>query len=333
MLNQPQPALAQGLQSNFVSASARTPAALRFTQSVQNLDRTVRPHGISTAERDRLTGGFVQLRTLARSARGKAGIYLISARPSGTTENLHDLLDRLRRAIGQRQRQQGLTAAYITVLEADPEPHAHLLALLPVEPGPLRCRGLNIDIRPADDGAVHYLLKETTPEAWHAIRDRVRRKRGSHRLPGGGDRVRLSPELRDQAIAANRVLPHRATYAKRTAERQAYPLRRLFPKRAPRPAGQAELPLGIRQPARLAEWSGGKMPAAVWSEAEFRRNRLGLTQSALAQRIGIRQPHLSNVLRGHDPLAPWPAARLREVLLRGPSEVEANGTASLRVDA
>lgn len=315
MLNQPQPALVRRVQTVCVSASARTPAALRFTQSVQNLDRTVRPHGISTAERDRLTGGFAQLRTLARSARGKAGIYLISARPSGTTENLHDLLDRLRRAIGQRQRHHRLTAAYITVLEADPEPHAHLLALLPVEPGPLRCRGWNIDIRPADDGAVRYLLKETTPEAWHAIRDQVRRKRGSHRLPGGGDRVRLSPELRDQAIAANRVLPHRATNAKRTAERQAYPLRRLFPKRAPRPAGQAELPLAIRSPVRLAEWGSGIMPAAVRLEVDHRRHALGLTQVELAQRIGCRQPHLANVLRGHDPLAPWPAARLREVLL------------------
>src|SRR4051794_25365313 len=44
------------------------------------------------------------------------------------------------------------------------------------------------------------------------------------------------------------------------------------------------------------------------------RQRLGLSQSALARRIGCRQPHLANVERGHDRLGEWPSRRLRELI-------------------
>jgi ribosome-binding protein aMBF1 (putative translation factor) len=44
------------------------------------------------------------------------------------------------------------------------------------------------------------------------------------------------------------------------------------------------------------------------------RLRLGISQSALAQRIGCRQPHLANVERGHDRLGEWPSQRLRELI-------------------
>jgi len=44
------------------------------------------------------------------------------------------------------------------------------------------------------------------------------------------------------------------------------------------------------------------------------RQRMGLSQRALAQRIGCRQPHLANVERGHDRLDEWPSRRLRELI-------------------
>jgi transcriptional regulator with XRE-family HTH domain len=44
------------------------------------------------------------------------------------------------------------------------------------------------------------------------------------------------------------------------------------------------------------------------------RQRLGLSQRALARRIGCRQPHLANVERGHDRLGEWPSRLLRELL-------------------
>lgn len=70
-----------------------------------------------------------------------------------------------------------------------------------------------------------------------------------------------------------------------------------------------------RTPSRLRDFAHGLMPPAVAREVEFHRARLGLTQSQLAARVGIGQPQLSNVLRGHDPMAAWVVTRLREALL------------------
>src|SRR5262249_20089963 len=79
-----------------------------------------------------------------------------------------------------------------------------------------------VDVRPATDttSLVHgYLAKERTPQAGyrraHMLGGRIR---GSHRLPGGGDRVRLSRQLERDAIEAGYVEPWRHTYAKRLVE-------------------------------------------------------------------------------------------------------------------
>jgi hypothetical protein len=58
------------------------------------------------------------------------------------------------------------------------------------------------------------------------------RLRGSHRLDGGGDRVRLSRDLERDAISAGYVEPWQHTNARRSAERKAYRLRRLYPRKA-----------------------------------------------------------------------------------------------------
>jgi len=83
-----------------------------------------------------------------------------------------------------------------------------------------------------------YLAKERTPQAGYG-REHVLggRLRGSHRLDGGGDRVRLSRDLERDAIAAGYVEPWKHTNARRSAERKAYRLRRLYSRKAPRPTG------------------------------------------------------------------------------------------------
>jgi hypothetical protein len=90
--------------------------------------------------------------------------------------------------------------------------------------------GSLIDVRQVYDleGLIkRYLAKERTPQAGynrqHILGGRIQ---GSHRLEGGGDRVRLSRELERDAIEAGYVGPWRHTNAKRSAVRKAYSPRR-----------------------------------------------------------------------------------------------------------
>jgi len=71
-------------------------------------------------------------------------------------------------------------------------------------------------IAPSDNNGLarKYLAKERTPQAGyrraHTLGGRIV---GSHRLPGGGDRVRLSRELERDAIEAGYVQPWQHTNA------------------------------------------------------------------------------------------------------------------------
>jgi hypothetical protein len=84
-----------------------------------------------------------------------------------------------------------------------------------------------------------YLAKERTPQAGygrqHLLGGRIR---GSHRLEGDGDRVRLSRHLERDAIEDGYVEAWPHTNARRSTERKPYRLRRLFPRKAPRLVGQ-----------------------------------------------------------------------------------------------
>jgi hypothetical protein len=80
--------------------------------------------------------------------------------------------------------------------------------------------GATIHVGPVTDAARltnSYLAKERTPQAGyrreHMLGGRVK---GSHRLQGGGDRVRLSRELERDAIEAGAVKPWQRTNARRT---------------------------------------------------------------------------------------------------------------------
>jgi hypothetical protein len=79
-----------------------------------------------------------------------------------------------------------------------------------------------------DGLARKYLAKERTPQAGYG-RERVLggRLKGSHRLPGGGDRVRLSRDLELDAIDAGYVRDWQHTNARRSTERKPYGQHRL----------------------------------------------------------------------------------------------------------
>jgi hypothetical protein len=94
-----------------------------------------------------------------------------------------------------------------------------------------------IDIRPVTDPhtLVHkYLAKERTPQAGYGRRHMLGgRIRGSHHLPGGGDRVRLSRELERDAIEAGYVEAWQHTNARRSPSRRK-PQRRAHSSRSER---------------------------------------------------------------------------------------------------
>ena len=83
-----------------------------------------------------------------------------------------------------------------------------------------------LDIRPVTDSnglTRKYLAKERTPQAGykraHILGGRIA---GSHQLPGGGDRVRLSRELERDAIEAGYVEPWQYSNAERSVEEKPH---------------------------------------------------------------------------------------------------------------
>jgi hypothetical protein len=88
-----------------------------------------------------------------------------------------------------------------------------------------------VDFRPVTDsnGLVRkYLSRERTPQAGYGREYKLGgRLKGSHRLEGGGDRVRLSRALERDAIEAGYVDAWQHSNARRSLERRAYRLRAL----------------------------------------------------------------------------------------------------------
>jgi hypothetical protein len=160
-----------------------------------------------------------------------------------------------------------------------------------------------------------YLAKERTPQAGYGREHHLGgRLRGSHRIDGGGDRVRLSRELERDVIDAGYVEPWQHTNARRSDYRKPYRRRRLTAKKALRIAGQLALLPEIEQPvSRLRDFGCGFVPPAVAVEIEFRRRRLGLSQREYAAKLGISQSQLANALRGHDPISAFAVNRAREI--------------------
>jgi hypothetical protein len=71
-------------------------------------------------------------------------------------------------------------------------------------------------VHDADKLVFCYLAKERTPQAGYQREDVFGgRLSGSHRLEGGGDRVRLSRQLQHDAITSGYVRPWQHTNAKR----------------------------------------------------------------------------------------------------------------------
>jgi hypothetical protein len=251
----------------------------------------------------------------------KRGLWCLHTNKAMPRSTISDIQKRISRL----QIKHGVRPYNVTTFETRGGLHAHIVFLgnreIAERLESSTAFGEFIQVDPVTDpvGLVRkYLAKERTPQAGYARHHMLGgRLRGSHRLDGGGDRVRLSRDLERDAITAGYVESWQHTNARRSVERKAYRLRRLYPRKAPRPAGQLPLLPQLNRPvARLREFGGGFMPPAVRVEIEWRRRRLGLSQIELAAMIGRSQGQLANALRGHDPISGVVVNRLRDVLIR-----------------
>jgi hypothetical protein len=145
-----------------------------------------------------------------------------------------------------------------------------------------------------------YCLKEMTSQA--AYRTGIRRIKGPLPLPEGGDRVRVSPAVRDALLRAERVEPYTRKYAKNPAARQAWQFDTsgqglLFSRLPDTDAPQCERGPVSRpkiEPAPML-----RLFAVVGNVDVLETMKaLGETHEEIARRLGISRPQATNILNG-----------------------------------
>ena len=153
---------------------------------------------------------------------------------------------------------------------------------------------------PAVETLKSYGLKESTPQA--AYRRGIRRIKGSHPLPEGGDRVRASEALREALIRIGRIEPFTRSYAKTArreawqfdAEGQGYLFASLPDTEAP---GQHQ-----REPVERPKIEPAPMLPLLSAVGNVdvleTMNGLGETHERIARRLGLSRPQTTNILNG-----------------------------------
>jgi hypothetical protein len=181
-------------------------------------------HGVTGAELRRFDGACHQMQ---RAARLQGELWWLTT-PKGSSR--HEVAAYQKR-ITREQAAHGLPLYSAWIFETRPELHAHIVFLGNRDlANTLRrsrlCTAAKIEPVPDIGGLKKYLAKERTPQAGYRRADLGGRIRGSHRLQGGGDRVRLSRQLERDAIEAGLVDPWKHTNAKRSDQRKDYQSRR-----------------------------------------------------------------------------------------------------------
>jgi hypothetical protein len=180
------------------------------------LTRTVAKHGVTGAELRRFDGACHQMR---RAIRSQGELWWLTTPKGSTRDEIADYQKRITR----EQSAHGFPTYSVWIFETRPKLHAHILFVGNRNVADALRRSqlcIATKIGPVTDigGLKNYLAKERTPQAGYRRRDLGGRIAGSHRLPGGGDRVRLSRQLERDAIEARLVDPWKHTNAKRSAQ-------------------------------------------------------------------------------------------------------------------
>jgi hypothetical protein len=203
----------QGLVSDETSDRAKS-----LFMSIGLLSRTTAPHGIHQDEMRRLSGSCQYLLTQRRWLWWFTIGDGIQQLPPGEARAI---VDDFLKMLATMQKQEGLRQYYVVVWHCTKGMHANIICLAnrrildalkeSARFGKYLYREWIYDIH----GLAKYLSQEMTPQAYRAFGRRIDRKDGSHQLPGGGDRVRLSSALKADAIAAGYVTRWKRTNAKR----------------------------------------------------------------------------------------------------------------------
>jgi len=172
-------------------------------------------------ELKRLDGAtrFMELRCWPSRGRRQRALWWVTVNKGSTRELIADVQKRITRV----QKLLGLPPYNTTAFESRGGLHAHIVFVGNAETAKRLQRsaafGTSIVVEPVTDAealVTEYLAKERTPQAGyrrsHLLGGRIG---GSHRLDGGGDRVRLSRELERDAVEAGYVEPWQHTNAKR----------------------------------------------------------------------------------------------------------------------
>lgn len=288
------------------------------------LPRTVSEHenGLSREELDRMAGAGLHMIGLGRTVRwftlGDALLDMPAA-------DALAIRDKFTRKLVRLQKEAKLPQYWCEVRETSGGMHFNIVALCTAKMAAalqrqfasyLAAKRAVQPVSDMDQLMRDYLAKERTTQAGYGAIGKYlgRRRRGSHKLLCGGDRVRVSKTLKRDAIASGKIEPWQETNSRRAETRKPPKLYPLRPKRTLEISGQLSL-LPLKDDTRLRNFHGGHMTASQAREAEYQRERIGLSQYQLADAIGCSQPHYANVIRRHDPLSRIAAHRLREVLL------------------
>jgi hypothetical protein len=207
------------------SGVAARDQSLRASYLVDRQQRcTVSPHGIHGAEIDRLSAALHFMASHCRERHRR--LWWLSTDKGTPRQRIADIQKRITRL----QKKCHLPGYNVTVFETRGGTHAHLVFIgtreITKRLEASAAFGRLIHVRPVPDAnglALKYLAKERTPQAGygrgHILGGRIR---GSHRLEGGGDRVRLSQTLEHDAIQAGSVKPWPHKNARRGGAGRAY---------------------------------------------------------------------------------------------------------------
>lgn len=188
------------------------------------LERTTAVHGMTGAEVERCSDAihFMSLHCQRR----RSSLWWLTT-DKGTSR---DKISAIGKRITKLQRRFFLPAYSLTVLETRSALHAHIVFVgnrkIADRLSQSKVFGCEIAVAPVpkpDRLARTYLVKERTPQAGyrrqHLLGGRIP---GSHRLDGGGDRVRLSRDLEAESIAGGFLKPWRHSNARRNHQRKPY---------------------------------------------------------------------------------------------------------------
>jgi hypothetical protein len=176
--------------------------------------RTAKKHGISGPEIERFSGS---VRFMEKNCPRKGQLWWVTLNKGSTREIIADVQKR----ISKLQRKTNLPPYNVTIFETLGGLHAHIVFIgnreivRRLESSTKFASLIDVDRVNNPCGLVgEYLAKERTPQAGyrreHMLGGRIA---GSHRLPGGGDRVRLSRQLERDAVEAGYVQPWQHTNA------------------------------------------------------------------------------------------------------------------------